>query len=527
MQSNPRLNWPRIAVLIGSYCLVWTLIQWLSEPNLDSYFDMLENHAWSYQFEWGTFKHPPFFSWTVGAWFALLPATDFSYKLFAYVNVAVALLGVAVLAKQFKLPTLAYPAVLLLLWTFPYSTLAAKFNANTQLLPLWPWTAVVFFYCLEARGFRRFMASVLLGLMAAACMLSKYFSGVFLISFLIILLLQTSQRRNLLSPWPYIALFIFLCGIYPHYQWLESHQFITFEYAQAQGHGFIDWLHILKFAFMPVAYWLPSWLICAGLFAALAPQQSFTQKLGFFLRYLVLCWRPKHPNDALFWLCATPLLSTLVLCIFLKVSPEAPWAIPLGFGYTLLWLRNLSDICPIQTPMVFGVLWSWRWRALFLLTCLSLAATLYWALVPSANLNYYRPTQLAAEKILQAWRRDHSQTPLVWSSGSWGDNAMMGFYADPKIKALPYFPNSHEAMASPLSEWERSGGVVICPLGTPDHPHHQSNQCVAKTRAWLTENNQSSEPQMLNIARTGWRFPHPLVFSYAVFHYVPKPSSNR
>lgn len=527
MQSHPRLNWPQIAVLIGSYCVIWTLIQWLSEPNLDSYFDMLENHAWSYNFEWGTFKHPPFFSWTVGAWFSLFPTTDFSYKLFAYVNVAVALAGVALLAKQFNLHTLAYPSVLLLLWTFPYSTLAAKFNANSQLLPLWPWTAVVFFYCLQAQGLRRIFASVLLGVLAAACMLSKYFSGVFLISFVIILLCQTNYRRHLLSTWPYIALLSFLVSFYPHFQWLELHHFVTFEYAQAQGNGDIDWLRILKFACMPLAYWLPSWLVCAGLFACLAPQPSKHQKFRLFLRYLCLCWQPKHRGDALFWLSATPLLSTLALCVVLKISPEAPWAIPLGFSYTLLWLRNLTEMSPTQSQEVLIRLWRWRWRALLGISALSGALTFYWAMVPTSNLNYYRPTQLAAEKLMQGWRTDHPQIALAWSSGSWGENAMMGFYADHAIKALPYLPTSAEAMASPLPSWAQLGGIVICPLGTKDHPQHQSSDCVSTTQAWLLENHQSPKPQRYDIMRTGWRFPHPVIFSYAVFHYVPKPSVNR
>jgi 4-amino-4-deoxy-L-arabinose transferase-like glycosyltransferase len=114
-------NFPlrQITALILTHCFTWILIQWFSEPNLDSYHDMLENYAWSYQWEWGTFKHPPFFSWTVGAWFSLFETTDFSYKLFAYANVALALMAVAILSKQLKLPHLAFAAVLLLLWSFP------------------------------------------------------------------------------------------------------------------------------------------------------------------------------------------------------------------------------------------------------------------------------------------------------------------------------------------------------------------------------------------------------------------------
>ena len=54
-------------------CLVWTLMQKVAYPPLDSRHDMLENFGWSQLATWGTHKHPPFFSWVVGAWFWVMP----------------------------------------------------------------------------------------------------------------------------------------------------------------------------------------------------------------------------------------------------------------------------------------------------------------------------------------------------------------------------------------------------------------------------------------------------------------------
>ena len=56
------LNTPapyRVWPILLAYCVLWALVQWVSEPNLDSYYDMLENYGWSQTFSWGTFKHPP------------------------------------------------------------------------------------------------------------------------------------------------------------------------------------------------------------------------------------------------------------------------------------------------------------------------------------------------------------------------------------------------------------------------------------------------------------------------------------
>jgi Dolichyl-phosphate-mannose-protein mannosyltransferase len=163
-------------------CLVWTLVQLLTYPALDGRHDMLENFAWSQLASWGTHKHPPFFSWVVGLWFAWVPHQSTYYKLFAYLNVAIGLWGVLKLAHVLDLDDLGKPAVMLLLWSLPYTTLAAKFNANSQLLSLWPWTAYWLLRSWQGRGWRQFADAVVLGSLGAACMLSKYYSGVFLLS---------------------------------------------------------------------------------------------------------------------------------------------------------------------------------------------------------------------------------------------------------------------------------------------------------------------------------------------------------
>jgi hypothetical protein len=88
-----------IAVTLVAYAFVWTVAQTLSRPNLDRYHDMLESFAWSQTFDWGIFKHPPFFAWVTGVCFALVPKSDFAFKLLAYTNVAIGLTGVVVLAR--------------------------------------------------------------------------------------------------------------------------------------------------------------------------------------------------------------------------------------------------------------------------------------------------------------------------------------------------------------------------------------------------------------------------------------------
>ena len=75
-------------------CLLWALVSWLANGNLDGYHDMLENYAWSQPLQLGTHKHPPFFAWVVGLWFMVFPQNDAFYRLLSYANVGGGLGGV-------------------------------------------------------------------------------------------------------------------------------------------------------------------------------------------------------------------------------------------------------------------------------------------------------------------------------------------------------------------------------------------------------------------------------------------------
>ena len=222
-------------------CLAWAGVSWFSNANLDGYHDMLENYAWAQPLRWGTHKHPPFFAWVVGLWFAVLPQADWAYRLLSYANVFVGLLGVWALGRRLRLGALAPWGALLLLWSLPYTNLAGKFNANSQLLSLWPWAAALLLASWQERGLRGAWYSAWLGLVAAAAMLSKYYSGVFLAGFLLPILLHADGRRWLTTPKPYLALAVFGLALAPHLAWVAAHDWAPLGYAMDQGGGGTSW----------------------------------------------------------------------------------------------------------------------------------------------------------------------------------------------------------------------------------------------------------------------------------------------
>ena len=534
-------NAPSASALVALACVVWALLQWLTQGNLDGYHDMLENYAWSQAWDWGSHKHPPFFAWTVGVWFAVFPQTDFAYRLLSYANVAVGLWGVLHLGRRLGLGALAPTAMLLLLWSFPYTNLAAKFNANSQLLSLWPWTAALLLASWQERGGCGALYSVGLGLLAAASMLSKYYSGVFLAGFLVPILLTAAGRQWLLTPRPYLALAVFAAALAPHVAWIARHDWITLGYAMDQGDGSTAWGYVLRFALAPLFYWLPGWLACVTVFGWMqsktesnsATHSDFGQ---LWLRLALRSWQPIGWGDTLFWLAMTPWALTLAFGIVGIAELSSPWAIPIGFAFSLLWLRNLQAAAPAATARAQVALHRAFVPVLAAIVLVGIGLAVFNA--RSGKEGYYRPSAEAAQAIAADWQARHPNQPLGWVGGDWAENALLAFYALPAARTLPGLPDEYPALFSPHPAWAAQAGLLLCPRGALPLPAkalapqdanaanaantiNTATACENTAQQWLAARGQSATPRLIEVQRSGWRFPHPTPFVYAVFDALP------
>ncbi len=499
-------------------CLLWAWMSTVANGNLDSQFDMLENYAWSQSFRWGTHKHPPLFAWVVGAWFAVFPQTDWAYRLLSYANVWVALAGVAALGRRLGLGTLAQWGALLLLWSFPYTTLAGKFNANSQLLPLWPWTAALLLASWRASGWRGGCASVLLGLLAAACMLGKYYSGVFLAGLLAPVFLHPQGRRWLLTPRPWLALAVFALALWPHLDWVAQHGWATLAYAADQNGGQTVWRHVLRFALSPLLYWLPAWLALCLAHAAAGRREAGGWRRAA-VRAAWQSWCPQGWGDTLFWLAFAPWALTLGFGVAGVAELSIPWAIPIGYAFSLLWLRNLRALDAAALNTALARLQRAWWPALAVALALALGVAAFRALTGQAD--YYRPSQEAAQAIVQDWQARHPGQTLHWAGGEWAENAMLAFYAQPNLHTVPGLPDSLPARLTWPGPWQSLNGLLLCPLGplsqAPQPAAVPATPCVAQAQAWLAARGQPAAPRVLTAQRHGWAFPRAMPFAYAVF----------
>jgi hypothetical protein len=440
---------------------------------------------------------------------------------------------VYVLAKQLDLPRLAPMAAALLLWTFPYTTLAGKFNANSQLLSLWPWAAALLVMSWRSQGVRGIAVSVGLGVVAAACMLSKYYSGVFLAGFLIPTFLSAKGRQWLLTSRPYVALLAFAAALLPHIAWIAHHDWVTLGYAMEQGDGHVVWRYVLRFALAPLFYWLPAWLAVCGVYGWVqsrmsrsAAEGSNQRWLSLMARNLLVSWRWQGPADVLFWLACMPWMLTLLCGVAGIAELSTPWAIPIGYAFVLLWLRNLDVQTPHATDAVLTRLERAWWPSLVVVALLGVAVGVNHAL--KSETNYYRPSKEAAQAIVQSWQRRNPQAPLQWVGGAWAENAIVGFYAEPSVSGLrtvPGLPDGSLAKVLPALDWQHTPGLLLCPRGPVtgvSGATKESSACEEEARTWLQAHGQSTQPHVLTVQRSGWQFPNEKAFTYAVYDVLPR-----
>jgi 4-amino-4-deoxy-L-arabinose transferase-like glycosyltransferase len=517
VNNKPSLPW--IWLLLGLHVGVWVLAHGITDTNLDGYADMLENYAWGQTFEWGSAKHPPLFAWVTGVWFAVFPTVDAAYHLLSYANAALGLLGVYRVSQAIGREDLALPSALLLCMAFPYSTLAVKFNANAILLSLWPWVALAWVHSILRQGRRAWWWTLGLGVLSALAMLAKYYSGVFLLGIFLTTLVNQDSRLWFKTPKPWVALLVFAVCLLPHVQWLAAHDFVTLHYVSEQGGADgTSWGLVAKFAISPVAYWLLPWLLCTWFVAP--GKLSFKQRALTWPTRMWRSWCPQGWDDSLFWFAMLPWAITLVFGITGFVELSLPWAIPIGYGFSLLWLRNLSadgaDLNRVASRLRLSV-------GVWLLLVLAISPWYAWYQAQNGTENHYLPRREAAREVLKGWQERHPDVPLKWVGGQWAENALVAFYGNHRLRVVSGVPDQFPATVTPLVGWQQQAGVMLCPLGPVDRLE-DNTLCAEQMASWLFKQGQTQDPIEFRVKSEGLRFPLDKPFAYLVFDYLPRPA---
>lgn len=510
----------QITTVLFFYLAVWIFIAYLLQPELDATSDMIENYAWGQTYEWLTYKHPPLLGWVVRMWFTLFPTKSIFYFLLAYLNAIVGIMGILCLANLFfqrvvKHQDIQYSAEKFLWLVFiftlisaPYSYFAHKFNADTILLSLWPWTTYAFFAGLQAKDkLKKWGWTFGLGILAALSVLGKYYSGVLLLSLFLISLIEKEYRRWYFQPYPYIALLLFISLLLPHLYWVGYFDF-PFRHSMAE-HIKSDGFSIKQvFSFMLTGiYYLPlSWMI--WLLLRYKTKASISRNRTIDQRAV---YRPLVPFFILL------VFITLLLCYFLQVKPGVRWTIPVWFALPIFMaLLLISRLALIEVSMLK--------RSIKMILLATLLAGIGYALFLSLSgqKKYTVARFQMAAKIESRFQMRYPAQTLSWAGGEWADSPALAFSLSSHPRALPGFPNQMPALVNPHPQWQQQYGVLICSNGKHYNAKGAVNlACIKSTRKWLEENNLPVKEEIIFYSSEGWPYFNAVPKEVTVFWLPP------
>ncbi len=493
---------------IAVQTLVWYVMIVVAKPYLDKYGDMVEVYAWSQHLLMGSNKHPQFLPWMAHFWFLAFPRTVASFYALAAINLGAGFLGIYALGRQvLATRTQALAAVALSALAFPYLTLPDKLNMNAICLSTWPWVSWAFFVAVKhptARG--RILAGIGFGLLAAIAMMSKYYSALLLASILIASVVP-GMVGNWRRPAPWLGLAAFALAILPHLLWQRAHGFETVVYVDEQGTG-LDLYHFLSFGLAPVYYWLIPWIAVLAMFYRGPVWRRFARSL-----------RMQGAGDALWYLAVMPYALSMVAGLIGFVYLSEPWAIPIGYAFTLLWIRN-ADLEPEAvlakcTRLLGAFRWIWP-----LMVVLAVVFAIFAAF--TAPEEAYYPERAATAAIDAQWQTLAPGVPLAWAA-SGNDAARIAYFSrlPQLVEALPDLPDTLPDYYPPRPNWQAEGGVVICPLGNGSDTTQQT-VCTKKVEDWARNDGFTLVPYRFSVERSGLYFPLKRPYAFAAFFHLPK-----
>jgi 4-amino-4-deoxy-L-arabinose transferase-like glycosyltransferase len=462
---------------IAASVLAWTVFLCVARYQGAVWDDMLEAWAWGRQPQLGYYKHPPLYAWVVAAWFKLFPRQDWAFYLLAMTNAGIGYLGVYALARRFVHPALALAAVLLLSFT-PWTTyMASNFNANTILLSIWPWTAFAFVRSTEPGSAKqRAIWGAVFGALAAAGLLSKYFSILLLASCFFASLLHPAARAYYRSPAPYMAVLVCALLCAPHVWWSVVNEFPPVRYAMAKTVS-----PPLRNIYKAVTTGLASLAMCSGAILALAAANHWRST----------CWRAGladlRPVPANLWiwvLAAGPFMLTVALGLVGSIKIATNFMIPVFFMGSVLIVMGLANTSVTWVPRLHRL-------AVAVLAAAALVAPLIGFASMRANIKGTADVSpVAARLATQLWHQAFN-TPVKIASGTEKFSIALPFYSADNPAEFTHFDLGQAPWITP-ARITREGLLTVCAKA--------DQFCLDQAARYATARTQRVERQVIQSA---------------------------
>ncbi len=429
----------------AAYGAAWFIYGLIAKSSQDINADLAEMTVWAHEPALGYPKHPPLLAYVVRAWFAIFPQADWGFLLLAALTLA------AGLYLAFELCGLwldgeKRATVPFLLAVIPfYNFLALKFDQNSALIPLWALAMLAFMRSLETR---RAGWGIVLGIAAAAAMLTKYWSFFLLAAIFLALIFDHRRNAYLRSPAPWSGAAVFLCLTLPHLFWLIENHFPPLNWLgeRRTASSVLDFVRSLnEYSLGTLGYIAPAILLVA----------LFVRPSGEAVRDSWFVIEPsRRPATFLFW---APLLLPIPVAIMKHTNLLSVWNEP---SVALLPVMMLtSPLIKVSRQAVVRIAACAIGYALLALIASPLVAFVKLERGVENNAAY---TELLAAATERQWR-DTTDKPLALVGGRF-------LLANPVAFYMPDKPSSFSDFYNYLSPWATPqrvarGMAIVCEPG--------------------------------------------------------------
>jgi 4-amino-4-deoxy-L-arabinose transferase-like glycosyltransferase len=214
----------------GILCALYALVPALTFPNPP--LDVVEGYAWGRELALGYTKHPPMQAWLLELTYRLTGGLDGGYWL-SGLSVGLGYLFVWKIARRLSFSSLqAFWALVLTGVTFYFTLPLPEFNPNILQIPVWTGMMLLFLRALEKD---RLADWLLLGVLAAFGLYTKYFVLLLIGTIGLYMLVFPDVRRRLLRPGPWLAALVCVLLLVPHLHWLRETDLLTLKYAASRS----------------------------------------------------------------------------------------------------------------------------------------------------------------------------------------------------------------------------------------------------------------------------------------------------
>jgi 4-amino-4-deoxy-L-arabinose transferase-like glycosyltransferase len=445
-----------VLALIAVHVVAWTIISTVAKSGQAPNPDSTEAYAWGRLWLWGYGKHPPLSAWTARLWFDVFPTADWAMYALAMTVIGLAAWACWLLALRVVDRRRAMVVVLLLLIYPVFYLRGPRFNPDLLQVPMFLLVVLTFLVAFETRAIAW---GVVLGLVCACAVLTKYWALLVVSAIGLAAIVHPDRGRFFLSWTPYVATIVFLVALLPHLIWLAQSGYAPFAYAAR---------HLKPAEYSPLAK--------AG--ATLVYHAALLLPVG-----LVFAWavcrprlRPATSPPVVrlelarhIWLIAGVLaVLPAIMAVVLGVDTAFDWGKP---QFTLLPLAAIAiprlgvarrALARVALVWAVTIVVGFSVAPIFPMLQLKTEPVRYLLNEPAEKKRYLFNEPDVAAKTTQLWRERYG-TPLPVIAGPTFIAAPISFYSPDHPVMFANFDSQIAATWIDPNALEQSGFLAICP----------------------------------------------------------------